>query len=123
MRRTSTRPRRALGALVLVVAASISIDELTGSGPMLLGGGDAHAVIGRPLTPGSYAGHPSNRVRGQRVPGGHPGRRLGGGDHHAARRLRHGDRRDGVLPVRRGPVSAVLQRRDAGLSSVLDRPC
>jgi hypothetical protein len=52
---TSTRHRRALGALV-VIAALTAAGELTGTGPLLLGGGEAHAVIGRPLTPLSYAG-------------------------------------------------------------------
>ena|ERR1700704_5584696 len=52
---TSTRPRRALGALVVIAALTVA-GELTGTGPLLLGGGEAHAVIGRPLTPLSYAG-------------------------------------------------------------------
>lgn len=51
----STRHKRALGGLV-VIAGLIVAGELTGTGPLLLGGGDAHAVIGRPLTPMSYAG-------------------------------------------------------------------
>lgn len=52
---TSTRSRRMPGLLVVVAALS-AVGELTGAGPLLLGGGDAHAVIGRPLTPMSYAG-------------------------------------------------------------------
>ena len=55
MTTTSTRHKHMLGLLV-VVAALTAAGELTGTGPMLLGGGDAHAVIGRPLTPMSYAG-------------------------------------------------------------------
>lgn len=55
MTTTSTRHERMLG-LFAVVAALIALGELTGTGPLLLGGGDAHAVIGRPLTPASYAG-------------------------------------------------------------------
>jgi hypothetical protein len=51
----STRHKRMLGGLV-VIAALTAAGELTGTGPLLLGGGDAHAVIGRPLTPVSYAG-------------------------------------------------------------------
>ncbi|HEX3763733.1 MAG TPA: hypothetical protein VHW23_33790 [Kofleriaceae bacterium] len=51
----STRHKRLLGGLV-VIAALTAAGELTGSGPLLLGGGEAHAVIGRPLTPMSYAG-------------------------------------------------------------------
>ena len=55
MTTTSTRHERMLGLLV-VVATLTALGELTGTGPLLLGGGDAHAVIGRPLTPASYAG-------------------------------------------------------------------
>ena len=51
----STRHKRALGALVVIAALAVT-GELTGTGPLLLGGGEAHAVIGRPLTPMSYAG-------------------------------------------------------------------
>ena len=32
------------------------VGELTDQGPLLLGGNDAQAVVGRPLTPVSYAG-------------------------------------------------------------------
>src|SRR5262249_8323922 len=52
---TSTRHKRALGGLVVLAALTVA-GELTGTGPLLLGGGEAHAVIGRPLTPMSYAG-------------------------------------------------------------------
>jgi hypothetical protein len=51
----STRHKRALGAVVVLAALTVA-GELTGAGPLLLGGGEAHAVIGRPLTPMSYAG-------------------------------------------------------------------
>src|SRR6185295_17505545 len=51
----STRHKRALGAVVVLAALTVA-GELTGTGPLLLGGGEAHAVIGRPLTPLSYAG-------------------------------------------------------------------
>ena len=51
----STRHKRALGAVVVLAALTVA-GELTGTGPLLLGGGEAHAVIGRPLTPMSYAG-------------------------------------------------------------------
>jgi hypothetical protein len=45
--------RNAIGAaIVLMVAIGIATDE----GPLLLGNRDAHAIIGRPLTPMSYAG-------------------------------------------------------------------
>ena len=52
---TSTRHKRALGAVAVLAALTVA-GELTGTGPLLLGGGEAHAVIGRPLTPMSYAG-------------------------------------------------------------------
>lgn len=51
----STRHKRMLGGLVVLAALAVA-GELTGTSPLLLGGGDAHAVIGRPLTPMSYAG-------------------------------------------------------------------
>lgn len=51
----STRHKRALGAVAVLAALTVA-GELTGTGPLLLGGGEAHAVIGRPLTPMSYAG-------------------------------------------------------------------
>jgi hypothetical protein len=49
------RHKRMLGGL-MVIAALAAAGELTGTSPLLLGGGEAHAVIGRPLTPMSYAG-------------------------------------------------------------------
>ncbi len=51
----STRHKRTLGGLAVIAALAVA-GELTGTSPLLLGGGDAHAVIGRPLTPMSYAG-------------------------------------------------------------------
>jgi hypothetical protein len=51
----STRHKRMLGGLAVIAALTVA-GELTGTSPLLLGGGDAHAVIGRPLTPMSYAG-------------------------------------------------------------------
>lgn len=51
----STRHKRMLGGLAVLAALAVT-GELTGTSPLLLGGGDAHAVIGRPLTPMSYAG-------------------------------------------------------------------
>jgi hypothetical protein len=44
-----------LGGLAVIAALAVA-GALTGTSPLLLGGGDAHAVIGRPLTPMSYAG-------------------------------------------------------------------
>ncbi|HEY1812898.1 MAG TPA: hypothetical protein VGG74_11160 [Kofleriaceae bacterium] len=43
------------GAIVMVLAATCAIGGLTGSSS-LLGEREAHAVVGRPLTPMSYAG-------------------------------------------------------------------
>ncbi len=51
----STCHKRMLGGLVAIAALTVA-GGLTGTSPLLLGGGDAHAVIGRPLTPMSYAG-------------------------------------------------------------------
>jgi hypothetical protein len=42
---------------VFAVAAALGVaGELAHHSPFLLGGGEAHAIIGRPLTPMSYAG-------------------------------------------------------------------
>lgn len=49
-KRTTARP------LLVAFAALAALGTLTDSGPLLLGGDEAHAVIGRPLTPVSYAG-------------------------------------------------------------------
>ena len=50
----SNRKTMMLGAVAC--AALVVLGELTGSGPLLLGGRSAEAVVGRPLTPISYAG-------------------------------------------------------------------
>lgn len=42
--------------VLVAVAALATIGALSGTGPMMLGGSEAHAIIGRPLTPMSYAG-------------------------------------------------------------------
>ena len=42
--------------VLVAVAALATIGALSGTGPMMLGGSQAHAIIGRPLTPMSYAG-------------------------------------------------------------------
>lgn len=46
----------AKGALLVGIAALTALGSLTDTGPLMLGGGTAEAVIGRPLTPMSYAG-------------------------------------------------------------------
>lgn len=57
MRTTSTRHRhKTTPGVLAAVAALAALGALTDTGPLMLGGGDAHAVIGRPLTPMSYAG-------------------------------------------------------------------
>jgi hypothetical protein len=48
--------RKHLGHMVVALAALIIVGETSGTGPLLLGGGEADAVVGRPLTPVSYAG-------------------------------------------------------------------
>jgi hypothetical protein len=47
---------RSFHKCALLVASLIAAGALTDSGPLLLGAGSAEAVIGRPLTPVSYAG-------------------------------------------------------------------
>jgi hypothetical protein len=47
---------RSFHKCVLLVASLIAAGALTDNGPLLLGAGNAEAVIGRPLTPVSYAG-------------------------------------------------------------------
>ncbi len=42
--------------LIAAIAALGIVGELSGTSPFLLGGHDAHAIVGRPLTPMSYAG-------------------------------------------------------------------
>lgn len=42
--------------VLVAVAALGAIGGLSGTGPMMLGGSEAHAIVGRPLTPMSYAG-------------------------------------------------------------------
>ncbi len=54
---TSTHRRtHVFGLLAASCLALLALGVLTDSGPMLLGGDTAHAVVGRPLTPLSYAG-------------------------------------------------------------------
>jgi hypothetical protein len=43
-------------SLLVTGMAVAAIGVLSGTQPLLLGGGDARAVVGRPLTPMSYAG-------------------------------------------------------------------
>ena len=78
MRRTTTRPRNALGALLVIAAALTGLGELTGTAPLMLGGGDAHAVIGRPLTPMSYAGVARRTTRRAVYAGAYSGGYYGG---------------------------------------------
>lgn len=41
---------------LLLIASMTALGAATDSGPLMLGGSNAEAVIGRPLTPVSYAG-------------------------------------------------------------------
>ncbi len=50
------RHRNKLAAVLVAGAALLALGELTNTSPLMLGGNDAEAVIGRPLTPMSYAG-------------------------------------------------------------------
>jgi hypothetical protein len=43
-------------SLLLILLSLVLVGEVTGMGPLMLGANDAHAIIGRPLTPVSYAG-------------------------------------------------------------------
>ena len=56
MQETSIRHRNKLATLLVASAALLALGELTNTSPLMLGGSDAEAVIGRPLTPVSYAG-------------------------------------------------------------------
>jgi hypothetical protein len=48
--------QKSIRTTLVVAAALIALGAVTDSGPLMLGGGTAEAVIGRPLTPVSYAG-------------------------------------------------------------------
>lgn len=52
----ATGTRNTLRILAAALVTLCGIGSLTGSGALLLGERDAHAVVGRPLTPVSYAG-------------------------------------------------------------------
>ena len=54
----TNRPRRtrALRISAMTGAALTAAFVLAGAGPLLLGSGTAEAIVGRPLTPVSYAG-------------------------------------------------------------------
>lgn len=43
-------------AALVAITALVALGEATDTGPMILGGGQSEAVVGRPLTPVSYAG-------------------------------------------------------------------
>jgi hypothetical protein len=51
-----SQQRKMVRVSAVTVAALIAAGAMSSSGPLLLGGGEAHAVVGRPLTPISYAG-------------------------------------------------------------------
>lgn len=43
-------------AILVAITALVAIGEATDTGPMILGGSESEAVVGRPATPVSYAG-------------------------------------------------------------------
>src|SRR4051812_2660902 len=69
--------KRMLAGLAAIATLAIA-GELTGTSPLLLGGGDAHAVIGRPLTPVSYAGVARRTTRRAAYTGAYAGAYTGG---------------------------------------------
>ena len=54
--KTYSNVRNAAGFLAVAVAALVVVGDVSARGALVLGGRDAHAVVGRPLTPVSYAG-------------------------------------------------------------------
>jgi len=60
--------------VLAAIAAVAAVAVLTGTQPMMLGGRDAHAIVGRPLTPMSYAGVARRTTRrGAYYGGAYPG--------------------------------------------------
>ena len=53
---THARIRKPAFLLAVAIAALLLVSDTGDRGELVLGGGDAHAVVGRPLTPVSYAG-------------------------------------------------------------------
>jgi hypothetical protein len=72
----SKTTRHIIGAGIALVLALI-IGLATGEGPLLLGGHEAHAVIGRPLTPMSYAGVARRTTRRAAYAGAYSGAAYG----------------------------------------------
>lgn len=72
----SRTTRHIIGAAVALVLALV-IGLVTGEGPLLLGERDAHAVIGRPLTPMSYAGVARRTTRRAAYAGAYSGAAYG----------------------------------------------
>jgi hypothetical protein len=54
--KTPSTFRNAAGFLAITVAALVVVGDVSTRGTLVLGGRPAHAVVGRPLTPVSYAG-------------------------------------------------------------------
>jgi hypothetical protein len=54
--KTHDSRRSTFSLLAVTIAALMVAGDLAGMGPLLLGGGEAEAVVGHPLTPVSYAG-------------------------------------------------------------------
>jgi len=70
---------RARTTLLATIAALTVVGAITGTGPLMLGGHDANAVIGRPLTPMSYAGVARRTTRRAYYGGAYGGYGYGGG--------------------------------------------
>ena len=73
---------RARTMLLAAIAAVTVVGAITETGPLMLGGHDANAVIGRPLTPMSYAGVARRTTRRAVYAGGAYG--YGGGYAYAS---------------------------------------
>lgn len=65
-------------AVVVGLVALVAIGVATENGPMILGGSESHAIVGRPLTPVSYAGVARRTARRSAYYGGGYGAPYGG---------------------------------------------
>ena len=64
--------KRRVSMMLAAAVAIAALGEVTGNGPLLLGGGEAQAVIGRPATPFSYAGVARRTTRRTVAAGAYP---------------------------------------------------
>lgn len=75
--------KHAMSATIVALATVCAIGASTGTGSLLFGDRDAHAIIGRPLTPMSYAGVARRTTRRAVYSGGVYGRPYAGGVYSA----------------------------------------